>query len=159
MTTVTMLQSKSLSDLHDALQERIKKGRAILQARPNQVSVKSKYVLAELEYRQSAINEATSLIGEVSSLNPYELHTKCCLLYRKYLVVADKNFAAFISADKSEEANVARMTLVSYIEVFDVDFDYSDTESSDACFIQYIEGIIEYFLFFRERYTHIKTSK
>lgn len=155
----TMLRSNMLTETHEAIQKRIVKARELLKSNPEKATSRFNEVLAELEYRQSAVNEALNLSGQIEMRTPHDMHEQCCILYRKYLVTADKKFASYISADKGQDAEEARYALFDAISVFAGGFDYGDIELADKCFKNYLDAIISYFLFFREKYTGIKTRK
>ena len=159
MVATTVLQSDKLKKIQRGLQKRITSAQLFKAENPNKITEKISKTLSELEYRQAAVREAITLADQVEELPSYDMHLQCTMLYRKYLVKDDPQFAAFISADKSEEANKARNALYDAIMVFDVDFAYGDIEYTDKCFVAYLEQIVDYFLYFREKYTKISTVK
>ena len=144
--------------LKDSVAARLKKANALIEKQQNPPKgwVKTR---DELAYRYEILCQAEQLLPSIGVDSCTNLHEKVTAFCRAHMVEKDKDFLAFSNKDDSEEAESARNELVSLIEVFDLDFDYEDEEANYIAFSNYIEGVVRYIFFFREKYTDIKTTK
>lgn len=152
-------KSQYLEELRDVIETRIANANKLFGQHPEKATPKAKAQAAELDYRLSIISKAEDMLPDILALEPWDMHMECSEFYHKLIVTESEDFAHFVSADKSNEAKQMQIALCSAVEVFSVDFDYNDMDECVFCFTQYIEEIVRYVLYFREKYTKLATRK